>query len=138
VYLASRKRLVPFAPLAHGDEDVCGWISSYLVPSGNVIVAVLGEQIVGMCATSLEEGAGWIEHLYVLPDHIGKGIGTHLLNNALQQLPLPVRLYTFQENRGARRFYERHGFVAVAFGDGSGNEEGVPDVLYELHRHADT
>ena len=38
---------------------------------------------------------------------------------------------TFARNAGARRFYERHGFVAVAFGDGTGNEEGEPDVRYE-------
>jgi hypothetical protein len=31
----------------------------------------------------------------------------------------------------ARAFYERHGFVAIEFGDGSGNEAGQPDVFYE-------
>jgi hypothetical protein len=30
----------------------------------------------------------------------------------------------------ARRFYERHGFTAIAFDGGSGNEEGCPDVRY--------
>jgi hypothetical protein len=42
-----------------------------------------------------------------------------------------VRLWCFQANSGARRFYERHGFVAVEFTDGHDNEEGCPDVLYE-------
>jgi hypothetical protein len=42
-----------------------------------------------------------------------------------------MRLYAFQRNTRARSFYERRGFVAVAFGDGSGNEEGEPDVLYQ-------
>jgi hypothetical protein len=27
-------------------------------------------------------------------------------------------------------FYERHGFMAIEFTDGSGNEEKEPDVLY--------
>ena len=46
--------------------------------------------------------------------------------------PLGVlRLWTFQRNAGARRFYERNRFIAVEFGDGSGNEEGEPDVRYE-------
>jgi RimJ/RimL family protein N-acetyltransferase len=39
-----------------------------------------------------------------------------------------LRLYTFARNEGARRFYERHGFAPVAFGDGSANQEGEPDV----------
>jgi hypothetical protein len=39
-------------------------------------------------------------------------------------------LWTFQTNTGARRFYERHGFVAVDETDGSANEERAPDVRY--------
>ena len=44
----------------------------------------------------------------------------------------PIRLYTFQTNAGARRFYERYGFRAIRFTDGRANEEHCPDVLYEL------
>jgi hypothetical protein len=32
--------------------------------------------------------------------------------------------------RPARRFYERHGFVAVEHTDGAGNEEREPDVRF--------
>jgi hypothetical protein len=45
--------------------------------------------------------------------------------------PSGMRLYAFQRNTRARDFYECRGFVAVEFGDGSGNEEGEPDVLYQ-------
>ena len=55
-----------------------------------------------------------------------------LLAHAMRTLELPIRLYTFQANVGARRFYERHGFVAIEFTDGHANEERCPDVLYEL------
>lgn len=46
--------------------------------------------------------------------------------------PFPIRLYTFQQNAGARRFYGRSGFASIQFTDGSANEERCPDVLYEL------
>ena len=46
--------------------------------------------------------------------------------------PRPIRLYTFQTHSLARRFYERHGYKAIEFTDGQGNEEKCPDVLYEL------
>ena len=46
--------------------------------------------------------------------------------------PGGLELYTFQVNKRARRFYERHGFVVAMLGDGSGNEEGQPDVLLPL------
>ena len=45
-------------------------------------------------------------------------------------VPGGLELYTFQVNDRARRFYERHGFRSRWFGDGTGNEEGQPDVLY--------
>jgi RimJ/RimL family protein N-acetyltransferase len=44
----------------------------------------------------------------------------------------PIRLYTFQQNNGARQFYERNGFSPVRCSDGAANEERCPDVLYEL------
>jgi GNAT superfamily N-acetyltransferase len=69
--------------------------------------------------------------LYLHPSVVNQGLGAALLQTALHELPPPIRLYTFQANVAACRFYERHGFQAIAFGDGSGNEEQVPDVLYE-------
>jgi hypothetical protein len=36
-----------------------------------------------------------------------------------------------QCNDAARLFYEKHGFKAIAFADGSANEEQCPDILYE-------
>ena len=38
-----------------------------------------------------------------------------------------------QQNEGARRFYERGGLRAIRFTDGDGNEEKMPDVLYEWY-----
>ena len=132
VYLASRKTFLPFAPLAHSDAEVRGWIGDVLVPSGQVTVAVWREEIAGMMAVSSDRGHGWIEQLYLHPAFVGRGFGSRLLEHGLAAAARPVRLYCFAENSAARRFYERHGFVAIEFGDGSANEEGCPDVLYEL------
>jgi ribosomal protein S18 acetylase RimI-like enzyme len=68
----------------------------------------------------------------VHPGHVGGGIGSVLLDNAFRFLPLPIRLYTFQANTGARRFYERHGFRVIQLTDGHANEERCADVLYEF------
>lgn len=132
VYLASRHQLVSFAPLMHSDEEVRQWIEKYLIPHEHVTVAKIENKIVGMCVTSLHSNVSWIEHLYLDPDYIRKGIGTSLLLEAIERLKKPIRLYTFQENELAKQFYKKYGFRAVAFGDGTSNEEGVPDILYEL------
>jgi len=75
-------------------------------------------------------GPGDLDQLYVAPDRLGAGIGSRLLDTAKQRSPAGLTLYTFQVNERARRFYERNGFVAEWFGDGSANEEGQPDVRY--------
>lgn len=69
--------------------------------------------------------------LYLEPASTGRGIGTQLLEHAKARRPDGFTLWTFQANTGARRFYERYGLRPIEFGDGSGNEEGVPDVRYE-------
>jgi GNAT superfamily N-acetyltransferase len=76
---------------------------------------------------------GWIDQLYVLPQHQGHGAGTALLDVAKTRFP-SLQLWTFQRNADARRFYERRGFRALRETDGSGNEEREPDVLYEWAR----
>ncbi len=133
VYLASRKQLVAFAPLAHDDDDVRAWIAGKVLPAGGTWVAETAGRVVALLSVSrTDDGVHWIEHLYVDPPQVGRGTGTALLALALQRCGRPLRLYTFAANTGARRFYERHGFVVIAQGDGSGNEERCPDLLYEL------
>jgi hypothetical protein len=45
-----------------------------------------------------------------------------------------VRLWTFQKNAAAIRFYLAHGFREVERTDGSRNEEREPDILLEWAR----
>ena len=131
VYLRSRRELVACAPLAHSDEEIRAWIRVRLIPAGRTTVALVGGEVVGLLAVSSKPDESWIDQLYLIPERIGEGIGTVLLERALAELPPPIRLYTFQANARARRFYEARGFEAIAFGDGSHNEERCPDVLYE-------
>ena len=72
-----------------------------------------------------------LEHIYVHPDAQGRGLGSALLDTAKRRRPDGFALWVFQQNDGARRFYERHGLRLVRETDGSGNEERTPDALYE-------
>lgn len=132
VMITSRRAHQPFAPLAHDEADVRRWVRNTLLPTHRVLLACCDKDVVGFIATHAAGGVAWIDQLHFAPGHTGLGGGSVLLQQALAQLPRPVRLYTFQPNSGARRFYERHGFQAIEFSDGSGNEERCPDVLYEL------
>ena len=71
----------------------------------------------------------WVDQLYVEPALTGRGIGTQLIELAKRERPGGLRLWTFESNTGAQRFYERHRFRATDRTEDD-NEEGVPDILY--------
>jgi ribosomal protein S18 acetylase RimI-like enzyme len=125
VYLAAFHARYAF-PLAHTDDQVRAWFRGEVESSKETWVAEADQGIVGIMV--LDDGD--LEQLYVRPDSWRRGIGSRLVALAKERRPDGLALYTFQENGGARAFYERHGFAAVAFGDGAGNEEGQPDVRY--------
>jgi putative acetyltransferase len=76
-------------------------------------------------------GGSWIEQLYVDPQHAGQGLGSQLVEHAQSRRSF-LQLWTFQSNLGARRFYDRHGFLPKETTDGD-NEEGAPDIRFEWH-----
>jgi ribosomal protein S18 acetylase RimI-like enzyme len=71
----------------------------------------------------------YIDRMYVRPEAQRTGVGTTLLDKARELSPSGLELHTHQENHGARNFYEKHGFRAVAFGV-SPPPENEPDVEY--------
>jgi len=131
VLCESRRAYLPYAPMAHTEDEVRGWIGEVLIPGGGVHVAEVERQVVAILAISRQEDASWIDHLYVRPGCTGQGFGVQLLRFAHERLKPPIRLFTFQANSGARHFYGRQGYKAVFFTDGADNEERCPDVLYE-------
>ena len=127
LWLRSRAAAAPsIPPTVHGDEEVHRWFEDVLIPSCEVwIVDRQGEAIALMVLNG-----DWIDQLYVDPASTGRGIGGTLLEHAMSRRPTGLRLWTFEANRGARRFYESHGFVATVSTVGD-NEERTPDVCYE-------
>ena len=126
LWLRSRKAAVPAIPApVHSDDDVRKWFTDVVLPTRETWVINDGDDITAMLV--LEDG--WVDQLYVAPGHTGRGLGSQLIALAKNRSPAGLDLWAFQSNRDARRFYERHGFVAVAMTDGD-NEEGAPDVRY--------
>ncbi|MEQ8656918.1 MAG: GNAT family N-acetyltransferase [Hyphomicrobiales bacterium] len=78
------------------------------------------------------EAIGEISHLFVHPDHQGKGLGPRLLDDAITRHGPPLHLWVFEANTRARALYESRGFVVTDRTDGSGNDEKLPDMRYDL------
>lgn len=116
---------LPFLPELHTAEEDLWFVRERLMATNTVWVA----QVQGAVAGYIAFHPGWIDHLYVHPDHQARGLGPLLLDKALED-GSERRLWTFQANMRARAFYEKRNFIAETFTDGAENEEKTPDVLY--------
>jgi ribosomal protein S18 acetylase RimI-like enzyme len=127
VYLTSRRHAGALIPRGvHTDEDVRAWFANVVLPDHETVVAEQDGRVVAVLVLRGES----LDQLYVHPDRQREGIGSRLLSHAKRRRRR-LRLHTFESNEPARAFYEKHGFRAVAFGDGTANDEGAPDILYE-------
>jgi len=135
VQLATLQTTLRGLPHPHTIEEDRAWMRGNFARC-SVWLAVDDGRVVGVASRNGE----WVHQLYVAPERTGQGIGQRLLDAILAEaadasIPV-VKLWTFQRNAGARRFYERNGFVAVELTDGSANEEREPDVRYERRSRA--
>lgn len=103
------------------------YLEGKVVPENRVLV-VLEEAtsaVIGFMASTPEH----ISQLYVRVSHQGKGIGSLLVDIAKRNSRGRLRLFTFEANKGAQRFYDRHGFKVVA--RGFEQEWQLADIEYE-------
>ena len=86
------------------------WERTLADPAIEVYIA----DVAGEPAASVAVGDGFLRNLYVLPEHQGTGIGSTLHDHALERLRAlgwaEAKLWTLEENHGARRFYEQRGW----------------------------
>ena len=102
----------------HYRETVFAERDAYVVDDSESVVAMI----------FLSDDAE-VTSLYVAADQRGRGYGKALLDQAKSVFPSGLQLWTFVENTGARRFYEREDFVEEQRTDGD-NEEGLADIHF--------
>jgi len=125
LYLRVRAAAVPaMPPIARTREEVHAYVGGWDLSARDVWVA---ERDGALTAFLVVEGE-WLPSLYVAPEAAGQGLGSALLDLAKSLRPDGFGLWVFESNSPARRFYARHGLIEVERTDGSGNEEGQPDV----------
>jgi putative acetyltransferase len=118
---------LPQWPVLHTPEEDREHFRNELFQRSSVWIVELHQGLAGFIAFR----PGWVDQLHVHPNHQGQMLGSRLLNLAKSRAATPeLRLWTFQCNTRARRFYEKHGFEVERLTDGAGNEEKLPDVLY--------
>ena len=126
VYMRSKAFGLPEVPEPHTESEVATWIADVAIPTMDVSVADLDGVVVGQMMLA----PGWLHHLYIDPAWMGRRLGSRFMDLVRERQPGELQLWAFQSNTRGRRFYEHHGFTAVEFTDGAGNEEHWPDVRY--------
>ncbi|WP_234342800.1 GNAT family N-acetyltransferase [Streptomyces fulvoviolaceus] len=128
VWLRSFDSALPTVVRPRSDDDVRNHFRDVVVPLRETWVAEAeaADGIVGVMVLA----DGLLSQLYLDPDWRGRGIGDRFVALAKERSPQGLTMWTFQVNKPAHRFYERHGFVESERTDGSGNEEREPDVRY--------
>lgn len=117
----------------HSEAEDRRWMRNVFA-SQFVLVAETGRagergDVAGKIVGLLSMSDGTVHNLYIQPGYQNQGIGHRLIETAKTCSGGELRLWVFEPNRGAIRFYERHGFVTLRKTDGRDNEEQVPDRL---------
>lgn len=118
----------PWMPVLHTLADT-ETFCRHLTKAADCWVAEDAAQVSGFLARDKE----WVTALYLASSARDRGIGCKLLAEAKDGQDA-LQLWCFQNNTGARRFYERHGFVAEELTDGAGNDEKLPDIRFVWRR----
>ncbi len=108
-------------PVLHTREEDEGFLR-HLIDTTEVTLAEDAEPL-GFLSL---DGAD-VRALYLAPAARGRGIGRALLDRA-KAGRVRLELWTFEANTPAIAFYEREGFRVAERTDGSGNDEGLPDL----------
>lgn len=122
IHLQSR-RAAPMPPGVHTDAAVEFWLAGKLAQDEVWIAEADGAPVGYVRFTDT-----WLDDLYVLPSHAGRGVGSALLDLVKSLRPRGFCLWVFEMNAPARRFYAGHGLVELEHTDGSANEEQAPDL----------
>jgi GNAT superfamily N-acetyltransferase len=117
----------PWMPRVHSHAEVERHYRETVFGMRDVVVAECGGEVAGFLSLSDDHT---VTGLYVDCANRGIGCGKALIHQAKAKHPEGLRLWTFQANSGARRFYAREGFREIRRTDGD-NEEELPDILFE-------
>lgn len=95
------------------------WVKNFEIPGWSTMVCVENGEYIGtssFCKSRFEQypDSGEVISIYFLPEFMGKGYGSKLLETVMGELKnqgfTEVFLWVLEENNIARRFYEKYGF----------------------------
>lgn len=119
---------------------MASWREIFNDPTATILAAVAGNsperEWLGVAVIQLpgaRQGDAELRRLYVIPERWGEGVGSRLLEAALQRAKRAgatrVSLWVLEKNNQARTFYERRGWCLIA-SEGMRAHDGVHEARY--------
>lgn len=103
-------------------------ISPEVIEKYDTYVAHVDEKSIGFYALSLKGTKASLEHLWVLPEYMGKGVGKRLFEHARSRCKeIGAGILEIESDPNAKGFYERMGAKKV--GQAASEVDGRPRVL---------
>lgn len=129
LFLAARRSMT-YLPALHSDDETRAFIAHVVATLEVWVTVTQQDRVTGFAAIHDEDKKISLDHLYIAPFAQRLGLGAALLAHVKTQRPQGFSLWTFDQNHGAKRFYETHGLSLARKTDGRDNEEKLADCLY--------
>src|SRR5207244_8072528 len=91
--------------IEHWKDDLT--ITPDFIANNEVYVAVTGEEIAGCCALVMRDSLAELEHMWIRPAHMGKGVGRALFNQiVVRETILNARVVELSADTNEEGFYK--------------------------------
>lgn len=114
-------------------------ITPDFISNSEAYVASIGDEVIGFYALIIHGDKATLEHMWVMPDRIGIGLGKALFNHAIEAARwFNAKIIEIESDPHAEGFYKRMGAKRV--GEISSEIEGQPRILpllvFDIHRNS--
>ena len=103
-------------------------VSPDFIEKNDTYISLKDEKAIGFYAIAIDGKKASLEHLWVLPEYMGKGIGAKLFKHALSRCKeVGAHTLEIESDPNAQGFYERMG--AKRIGQSASEVDGHPRIL---------
>lgn len=100
------------------DDWIQNWLDDLRIDkdhlqTNDVYVLELDEGLAGFCSISELVDRYEVEHLWLSPEYIGKGLGKLLLNESLTNSVKDIKRVVVEADPNAEPFYQSQGFITI-------------------------
>ena len=108
-------------------------ITPEFMAKNNVWVVTQEAELLGFVAISMKQLDAELEHMWVLPEYMNQGIGTMLMNQAIEFCRLNnMRALRIESDPNAKTFYEKLGAKHIGYIDSVPKPRKLPVLIIEL------